>query len=69
MGDSNGPATTSLESNTAKGSGGAVMSIGCAAELHIAVRHQLLIVGNTAGADGGGLGFDKVFLTILDHLS
>ena len=51
--------TTSLIENTAAGSGGAIMALGCSALLLVESQHRLVVANNTATLDGGGVGLDN----------
>ena len=55
----NAPGRTAVISNSAGGSGGGLMCFSSVAQLTVEAGYNLLVRGNAAGLDGGGIAFDQ----------
>jgi predicted outer membrane repeat protein len=53
------PASTAISSNSASGSGGGIMAFSSTAMLRVESGYRVVIEGNEALLDGGGLGFEQ----------
>ncbi len=53
------PASTTIKSNSAGGSGGGVMAFSSAAALRVESGYSVVLEGNQASVDGGGFAFEQ----------